>query len=126
MRLLLDEMIGAVSAEHLRQRGYDVVAVQDRDHAHLRGIDDCALLAYADDARRAVVTDNVPDFYRCHQQRVQQDRRHHGLLLLTNGAFPRHRHDLFVSHLCAALTCELDEHPDDVGSAWIRWLAPAR
>ncbi|MDP8970566.1 MAG: DUF5615 family PIN-like protein [Actinomycetota bacterium] len=60
MRLLLDEMIGAVVAERLRGRGHDVVAVQDTAYAHLRGIDDCVLLDCADEERRAVVTGNVP------------------------------------------------------------------
>lgn len=123
MRLLLDEMIGAVVAEQLRVRRYDVVAVQDAEQTHLRGIDDCSLLEYAHADRRAVLTDNVPDFFRCHQQRLQDGRGHHGLLFLTNNAFPRHRHDLFVSHVTAALACELDEHPDDAGTAWVRWLA---
>lgn len=126
MRLLLDEMIAAVVAEQLRGAGHDVVAVQERGAAHLRGVDDCELLGHAHQARRAVVTDNVPDFFRCHQQRVKDGHVHHGLLFLTNNAFPRHRHELFVSHLFAALCRELETHPHDDDSAWVRWLAPAR
>ena len=61
MRLLLDEMIGAVVAEQLRDRGHDVVAVQDPDRGHLRGLDDCLLLATGDDEGRAVVTDNISE-----------------------------------------------------------------
>lgn len=123
MRLLLDEMIGAVVAEQLRRRGHDVVAIQDADHAHMRGIGDCELLAYAHDQRRAVVTDNVADFFRCHQRRVESGLSHHGLLLFTNDTFPRHRHDLFVGQVIAALDGVLKEHPDDDASGWIRWLA---
>lgn len=126
MRALLDEMITAVVAEQLRDRGHDVVAVQEPDQAHLRGIDDCLLLSHAHDARRAVVTDNIPDFFTCHQQRMQTGRSHHGLLLFTNDTFPRHRHDLFISRILAALERTLEAAPVDDDSGWIRWLAAPR
>ncbi|MGI8757954.1 MAG: DUF5615 family PIN-like protein [Acidimicrobiales bacterium] len=122
MRLLLDEMIGFV-AEQLRHHGHDVVAVQQPDQAHLRGIDDGVLLAHADDQPRAVVTDNVPDFYRCHQRRIETGLNHHGLLLFTNDTFPRHRHNLFVSRVIAALEQALQTNPDDDASSWVRWLS---
>lgn len=123
MRLLLDEMMGAVVAEQLRRRAHDAVAIQDPDQSHMRGVDDCELLAHAHDQRRAVVTDNVADSFRCHQRRVESGLSHHGLLLFTNDAFPRHRHDLFVSRVMAALDRILKAHPDDDASGWIRWLA---
>jgi hypothetical protein len=126
VRLLLDEMIGAVVAEQLRDRGHDVIAVQDAQYAHLRGIDDCLLLARAHEERRAVVTDNVPDFFRCHQQRLENGQSHHGLLLFSNDTFPRHRHELFVSQILAALEGVLKAYPDDDASGWIRWLTVPR
>ena len=126
MRLLLDEMLGAVVAEQLRGRGHDVVAVQDAQYAHLRGIRDCLLLARADGERRAVATDNVPDFFRCHHQRLESGQSHHGLLLFTDDTFPRHRHDLFVSRIMAALDDILKTYPGDDASGWIRWLAVPR
>lgn len=122
MRLLLDEMISAAVAAQLRDRGHDVVAVQDLDRAHLRGIDDCELLDHASKEHRAVVTDNVPDFARCHQLRLDRGQPHYGLLLFTNDTFPRHRHDVFVGHAIAALEHQLQTHPDDNDSSWIRWL----
>lgn len=125
MRLLLDEMIAATVAEQLRARGHDVVAVQDPELAHLRGIEDCVLLDHAATDRRAIVTDNVPDFVRCHQRRVDQGRPHHGLLLFANDTFPRHRHDAFVGQLLAVLDAQLLAHPDDNDSSWIRWLTKA-
>ncbi|MGI8575252.1 MAG: DUF5615 family PIN-like protein [Egibacteraceae bacterium] len=123
MRLLLDEMIGAVVARQLRRRGHDVVAVQDPECAHLRGRDDCVILDRADDDRRAMVTDNVQDFFRCHQRRLEGGETHHGLLFFTNTTFPRHRHDLFVRQVIAALEDVLQRSPDDDASGWIRWLA---
>ncbi|MGH8874183.1 MAG: DUF5615 family PIN-like protein [Acidimicrobiia bacterium] len=115
--MLLDEMIGAVVAEQLRRRGHNVVAVQNSEQSHRRGI-----LAHAHDERRAVVTDDVPDFFRCHQRRIQAGLSHHGLLFFTNETFPRHRHDLFVSQVIAALERALKASPGDDGSGWIRWL----
>ena len=126
MRLLLDEMISAVVAAELRDRGHDVVAVQDLDRAYLRGIDDCVVLAHAHDDRRVVVTDNVPDLFRCHQRRIEAGLSHHGLLLFTNDTFPRHRCDVFVSQVIAALEAVLTANPDDDARGWVRWLTGRR
>jgi hypothetical protein len=99
------------------------VTVQDADRGHLRGLDDCLLLATGDDEGRAVVTDNISDFFRCHQRRIDYGLSHHGLLFFTNDSFPRHRHGLFVSQVIAALDRELTAHEKDDPSGWIRWLA---
>lgn len=122
MKLLLDEMISATVAEQLRARGYDVVAVQDPELRHLRGVDDCLLLDHAADEHRAMVTDNIPDFVRCHQRRVDRDKPHYGLLLFTNDTFPGHRHDVFVGQLLTVLEDQLFAHADDNDSSWVRWL----
>lgn len=122
MRLLLDEMISATVASQLRARGHDVVAVQDPELGHLRGVDDCVLLDHAVEEHRAVVTDNIPDFVRCHQRRVDRDKPHFGLLLFTNDSFPRHRHGAFVGQLLAALEDQLLAYADDNDSSWVRWL----
>lgn len=123
MRLLLDEMISATVAEQLRDRGHEVIAIQDAERGHLRAIDDCVLLDLAAQERRALVTDNVPDFFRCHQRRLDAGLHHYGLLFFTNDTFPRHRHDLFVSRILAALERQLASRPGEDGSSWIRWLA---
>jgi predicted nuclease of predicted toxin-antitoxin system len=122
VKLLLDEMISATVAEQLRARGYDVDAVQDPELSHLRGVNDCLLLDHAAEEHRAVVTDNIPDFVRCHQRRVDRHKPHFGLLLFTNDTFPRHRHEAFVGQLMAALEDELRAHADDNDSSWVRWL----
>jgi predicted nuclease of predicted toxin-antitoxin system len=122
VKLLLDEMISSTVAEQLRARGHDVVAVQDPELGHLRGVDDYLLLDHAAEEHRAVVTDNIPDFVRCHQRRVDRDKPHYGLLLFTNDTFPRHRHDAFVGQLLAALEGQLLAYTDDNDSSWVRWL----
>ncbi len=115
MRLLLDETISATVAEQLSACGHDVVAVQGIEH--LRGMDDCALLGHAAEEHRAVVTDNIPDFIRCHQRRVDRDQPHFGLLFFTNNTFPRHRHDAFVGQLIAALEGLLQAQNSDDDSS---------
>lgn len=115
-------MISATVAQQLRDRGHDVVAVQDPDLAHLRGTDDCELLDIAAQQRRVVVTDNIPDFIRCHQQRLDHHQPHYGLLLFTNDTFPRHRHDAFIGQVLLALERQLREGADDDDSSWVRWL----
>lgn len=120
MKLLLDEMLAAVIAEQLRHRGHDVTAVQEQPA--LRGLDDASVLAAATAEQRAVVTDNVGDFLGCHGRRVAAGQVHHGLLLLSNTGFSRHRHDLFVGHVVTALTAELAARPKDDPSSWIAWL----
>lgn len=115
-------MISATVASQLRDRGHDVVAVQDLGLEHLRGIDDCELVDHAARQRRAVVTDNIPDFVRCHHHGLEHGRHHYGLLLFTNDTFPRHRHDAFVGKILTALETQLHDHQDDDDSSWIRWL----
>lgn len=116
-------MISAIVAEQLRARGHDVVAVQDGGLEHLRGVDDCLVMDHAAETCRAVVTDNIPDFVRCHQLRVDRDRPHFGLLLFTNDTFPRHRHDAFAGQLLTALQDQLLTYSDDNDSSWVRWLS---
>ena len=60
VKLLIDEMWTSTIAEQLRLRGYDVVAVVERDD--LEGQSDAVILAKATSERRTVVTDNVGDF----------------------------------------------------------------
>jgi hypothetical protein len=99
VRLLLDEMISPRIAQLLRDVGHDVVAVAE--DVALRALPDDVLseVATADD--RVLVTRNVADFARLHQQWHTEGRLHHGLVMITQQAFPQNRS--FVGALTASL-----------------------
>ena len=56
---------------------------------------------------------------------LNKGQAHYGLLLFTNSTFPRHRHDAFFSQVLAALEQQLQTHPSEDDSSWIRWLRGA-
>ncbi len=99
MKLLLDEMIGPRVAQELRDRGLDVVAVAER--TDLRALPDDAVFDVAREERRALVTLNIGDFARLHQQWLSEGRQHCGLVMVTTQAFPQNRS--FVGALVSAL-----------------------
>lgn len=125
MRLLLDEMVSSAVAEALRHRGHDVVALQDPELSHLRGLPDGDVLDAAVAMGRAVVTDNVADFMHYHGLRVAAEQHHHGIVLFTNTTFPRHRHDQFVRRIVAALACLVDAAPPAHDEPRVWWLVDA-
>jgi uncharacterized protein YbjT (DUF2867 family) len=75
VKLLLDEMYPRRLAEHLRADGHDVVAVVELPD--LVGSDDAAVVRYAREHRRVVVTENIVDY-------APPDAREHAGLLLIN------------------------------------------
>lgn len=99
MRLLLDELIGPRVAQELRNRELDVVAVAER--TDLRALPDEAVLDFARDEGRAVVTRNIGDFARLHLQCLAEGRPHAGIVMVTVQAFPQDRG--FVGTLVTAL-----------------------
>lgn len=87
MRLVLDEMLSASVAEQLRQRGRDVIAVDEQ--AELRGLSDADLFDRAQEDGRVVVTYNRDDFLALDRQYRHQGRDHHGLVILNPQRFPQ-------------------------------------
>jgi Domain of unknown function (DUF5615) len=87
VKLLLDEMISAVVAEHLRLRGRDVEAVSER--RELRGLADEDLFEYAQAAARSVVTYNRADFLELDRRLRSQGRNHSGIVILNPRRFPQ-------------------------------------
>ncbi len=104
MKLLLDEMIGPRIAQELRDRGHDVTAVAER--TDLRALPDDVILDFARDDERIVVTRNVGDFARLHQQWLAEGRQHPGIVMVTTQSFPQNRG--FVGALLNALLAAAD------------------
>lgn len=99
MRLLLDEMIGPRVAHALRQAGLDVVAVVER--TDLRSLPDGAVLEFAREDGRVLVTRNISDYARLDRQWQAEGTQHQGLVMVTEHAFTQNRN--LVGALAAAL-----------------------
>jgi predicted nuclease of predicted toxin-antitoxin system len=119
VRLLLDEMYPGAITTALRDRGHDVVAVQDVPS--LREMKDVTLFQYAQAERRALLTENVRDFIPLDSTMHEGGIAHHGLIFTSNRAFPRHR-DRFIGHVVAALDTYLIQHGDDNPASIVHWL----
>lgn len=118
MKALLDEQLSPQLAVVLRQRGYDVLAVADRED--LLGRSDRIILEVASSELRAVVTNNVKDFRPLAAERLARGQAHGGLILLPSS---RIRTRAAVAALADAIESLLREHPDGMSSRE-RWIAP--
>lgn len=92
MRLLLDEMFDHEIARQLRRRGHDAVAVTER--GDLRSRPDAEVFATAQQEWRAVVTENVDDYFDLDALYRARGEEHHGLVLTTGRRFPRGHRDI--------------------------------
>lgn len=86
MRLLLDEHIDPRVAQQFRDRGHDVLAVQEQ--LGLCGMSDDLLLTLAVHEGRVIVTKNIHDFVGIHHERLSRGQHHCGILLLHSRRFP--------------------------------------
>lgn len=77
-RLYTNENFPAKVAAALQELGHDVLTVQEAGNAN-QSIDDAALLSFATEQNRAVITLNRRDFIRLHQA----DARHAGIIVCT-------------------------------------------
>lgn len=110
MRLLLDEMYSVAVAEQLRDRGHDVVSVNDSDYAHLRAAADADVFRAAISEGRAVVTENVRDFAALEADALST-RFRPVLVYTTHRQFPR-RGKPAVGRLVSALAALLERRAD--------------
>jgi hypothetical protein len=116
VKLVIDEMLSAAVAEQLRQRGRDVIAVDERPE--LRGLSDAELFERAQEAGRVVVTYNRDDFLALDRGYRHNGRDHHGLVSLHPRRFPQGKGT--IGPLIASLERFLDG-----GSAYpsfVHWL----
>jgi len=118
MRAILDEQLSPQIAELLRNGGYDVAAVADRDD--LVGRRDRVIFEVASAEGRAVVTNNIKDFRPLAAEWLSQGRVHAGLILLPS-ARTRSRHA--VAATATAIERILCDHPDGLSGSE-RWIAP--
>lgn len=75
---LLDEDVHSVLAGALRKRGYDAIHVQELDR---KGRPDEEQLHFAVLQNRCIVTFNVADFVKLHNEYVQAERQHWGIVV---------------------------------------------
>jgi predicted nuclease of predicted toxin-antitoxin system len=69
--LYADEQFPLPVVVRLREKGYDILTVQDAGNAN-QGIPDEDVLAFATSQNRAVITQNRKDFIRLHNQGLNQ------------------------------------------------------
>lgn len=118
MRALLDEQLSPRIAELLREAGYDVVAVAERDE--LIGSSDAILLEVATSEERAVITNNIKDFRPLAAEFLARGREHAGLILVPS---TRARTRAAITALADAIEKLLHDHPDGMESSE-RWIGP--
>ena len=78
VKLFLDEDMHAVLSTLLRKRGFDVAHAQEMDR---KGITDEDQLAFAAAQKRCLISFNVKDFARLHNEYVVAGKEHWGIVL---------------------------------------------
>jgi len=78
LKLFLDEDIHTGLSRALQQRGHDVVHAQDLKR---KGKSDSEQFAFAVQEERCLVTFNVRDFVKLHNQYAEQNQEHWGIIV---------------------------------------------
>jgi len=118
LKLLLDEQYSRQIAKQLRERGYDVEAVQA---GPLQGCDDELLLRRAREQRRALLTNNVQDFAPIARTWAAGNEDHSGLIFTSDQSMPRGRSTIGI--YIDRLSDLMDAHPeDDALKNRVHWL----
>jgi len=119
LRLLLDEHLSPEIARQLRARSHDVEAAVERPD--LVGLPDHELFARMAAERRAILTNNVPDYVKLFHAALSAGQEHCGLVLFDDRSMPRSRKTigLFVRELDAFLQANPAE---DALLNQLRWL----
>jgi len=76
-------------AEQLGARGHDVISLHDPDHRSFEGAPDDEVSWAAIASKRALVTENVPDFRRLEADALANGEPCPSLVFTTNRQFPR-------------------------------------
>jgi predicted nuclease of predicted toxin-antitoxin system len=119
LRLLLDEIYPATVAEQLRARGHDVISLHDPDYRSLEGAPDDEVFVAAIATKRALVTENVPDFRRLEADALANGEPCPSLIFTTNRQFPR-GNAATVGRLVLALNALLLTKPALTGATFLK------
>ena len=112
MRLLLDEMIPPLLARGLREARYDVQAIK-WDRNDLLGSSDLDLVRCMATERRTIVTNDVDDFQKIHDQFLATGDEHHGMVFTFDATMPRTK--AATPQWVQTLTQLLADHADNDG-----------
>ena len=120
MKLLLDSMYQPVIASQMQRRGHDIIAA--RADSSLEDLSDPAILAFARDQRRVLITENMGDFVRIDVQWRREGLVHCGVILVDDYKYQR-RHGAGIGRLIRALEAWLIEHPGEANAdSQLWWL----
>lgn len=119
MKALLDEHLSPQIAALLREAGFDVLAVADRDD--LVACSDRVVFETATAEGRAVVTNNIKDFRPLAAEWLAMGRTHSGLILLPSA---RTRTRAAVHALAAAVQAVLSANPEGIAGSE-QWIGAA-
>lgn len=100
-----------------RGRGLDVKGCDA-----IRGFPDRDVFEFAIHDKRAIVTENVPDFVILANEAIAAGRAHHGLILTSNRSFPRARRST-TGAIVKALALLAKSTPDLTNQ--MVWLQPS-
>ena len=120
MKALLDEQLSPDIARILRERGFDVEAVNER--SDLTEASDGDILEAATREQRAVVTNDIKDFRPLAAERLADGRGHAGLIFIPA---KRRRTRADTGRLADAIEFVIRAHPEGIPSAehWIPLLS---
>jgi predicted nuclease of predicted toxin-antitoxin system len=118
VRAILDEQLSPQIAVLLRQAGYDVDALANRED--LVGRSDRIILEAASNEGRAVVTISIKDFRPLAAEWLAQGREHAGLILLPS---TRTRTRNSIAAVASAIEHVLRDNPDGLSGSE-RWIGP--
>ena len=112
-------MYPAAVAEQLRARGHDVISLHDPDYRSLEGAPDDEVFVAAIAMKRALVTENVPDFRRLEADALAKGEPCPSLIFTTNRQFPR-GNAATVGRLVLALDAPLLAKPALTGGTFLK------
>lgn len=78
-RIYVDECISPTVAEGLTEAGFDAISAREAD---LLERSDRRQLVFATDTNRVLVTYNVGDFVRLHEEWQRRGKRHSGIIMV--------------------------------------------